>query len=63
VAIVTGLCFPFDRRFLHMLPQILSTTFVVNVLPLDVPLHAILNWFIRMELKVAALADTNSDGG
>jgi hypothetical protein len=40
-----------------------SPTFVVNELPLDLLLRAILDWFIRVELEVAELADADSNGG
>lgn len=40
-----------------------SPTFVVDELPLDGPLGAIFNWFTRVELEVAELADANSNGG
>jgi hypothetical protein len=38
-------------------------TFVVNELPLNLLLCAILDGFIRVELEVAELADTNGNGG
>jgi hypothetical protein len=40
-----------------------SPTFVVNELPLDLLLRGILDWFIRVELEVAELADAYSNRG
>jgi hypothetical protein len=40
-----------------------SPTFVVSKLPLDLLLRAILDWFIRVELEVAELADADSNWG
>jgi len=38
-------------------------TFVVNELPLDLLLRAILDGLVRVELEVAELADANGNGG